>query len=102
MNKPIHSATCPLCGTPAEFQFADYENRKNFRCSACMEFQISVRAEVRLKKSPAQWRSALSNLARKHPEDFTLVITIPTGPPADGTVLPTLADEYVENSKLPR
>jgi hypothetical protein len=102
MSKPVHAQKCPLCENPAEFHFADYENRKHFRCAICTEFQISVRAEARVAKGPSEWRTGLSALAKKRPEGFTLVITIPNGARTEGTAYQALADEYVKNSDLPR
>jgi len=102
MSQPLHAEKCPLCANPAEFHFADFENRKHFRCAKCTEFQISVRAEKRLAKSPAVWKANLSAMARKRPEGFALVITIPVGAPPEGVAYPALADEYVKNHDLPR
>lgn len=75
------SQDCPLCSKPAEYRFADFENRKHFICSNCTEFQISINAEKRLSRSPAAWIVGLGQRAREHPEDSTLVITLPGGPP---------------------
>jgi hypothetical protein len=86
---------------PAEFRLVDYENRKHFLCGACTEFQISVRAETRLGKAPAVWKTSLSALAKNRPDGFTLVITIPSGPRPDDEVYAALADEYVKNFDLP-
>lgn len=75
--KAIHAHKCPLCETPAQFQFQDYENKKHFRCSTCKEYVVSVRAEIRLASSPQQWRQGLSKLAQTAPEEKILVITMP-------------------------
>jgi hypothetical protein len=102
MHKPSHAQKCPLCANPAEFHYADYENRKHFRCSTCTEFQISVRAETRLAKAPPEWKAGLSARAKKRPHGYTLVITIPSGPRPEGTGYQALTDEYLRNADLPR
>lgn len=94
--KETHSQHCPLCGNPAEYCFADYENRKHFACSNCTQFQISKRAESLISKGPKDWRSGLARLAATHPEEHTLVITVPSG-----NQNAALKDEYVKNTELP-
>ena len=100
--KEIYSGNCPLCGNPAEYQFADYENRKHFRCANCSEFQISTRCQFRVAKGPAEWRSSLAKMARQHPEGATLVMTVPGGQRDEGVAYSSLSAEYVRNGELPK
>ena len=100
MNQ-TESQNCPLCSNPAEYSAVDRGNRKHFYCSNCTQFQVSRGAENRLAKSPLEWKLGLSRLAQGHPENSTLVITLPSGPATKGIANPALAHEYVENSKLP-
>jgi hypothetical protein len=65
---------CPLCHNNAEHECRYSGNWKHFYCSKCKEFVISVSAERRLIKSIPQWRTALSNKARKSNKEKILVI----------------------------
>jgi hypothetical protein len=101
MTKEVHSQDCPLCSNPAEFRFVDYENRKHFVCANCTEFQISVRAEIRVLKGPEGWKVELSKLAKGRPEGCTLVVTLPNAHQLENSPNQSLVDEYVKNSDLP-
>ena len=98
--RQIHNQGCPLCSCAAEFQFADYENRKHFRCTNCTEFVISVRAEERLADSIPQWRSQYSEMAKKSNEEKILVITIPSVQKQEGVANPAIQGEFVLRSTL--
>lgn len=100
--KEVHSQNCPLCVNPAQYEFADYENRKHFLCSNCTEFQISVRCEFRVAKAPPEWRADLARMAREHPEGTALVITLPSGQREEGVAYSALSAEYVKKMDLPR
>jgi ribosome-binding protein aMBF1 (putative translation factor) len=69
---------CPLCGTGASYYSVDYDRRKYFRCPKCTKYQITVRAEERVRAAPQQWRDQLSRQANQASADELLVIRMPT------------------------
>lgn len=91
----IQEQDCPLCGTPAEFEYRDSENRKHFWCKKCVRFEISRRAESRLGSSTLEWRSQCSEKAQNSNEKYIWVITSPR---QEDIVNAELHGEYVIRS----
>ncbi len=99
--RPIQQQDCPLCSTPAEYQFIDHDECKFFRCKNCVAFVISRRAEKRLAISPRQWRAQFSEQAKNSDCNVVLHITVPTVQKQDGVGYPALQGEMVDRSTIP-
>jgi hypothetical protein len=67
---------CPLCGIPAAFSEQPL-GRKRFNCPNCNEFNVTVRAEKRLKESIQTWKDQLSEQAKATPDGQILLIFVP-------------------------
>lgn len=75
------TAPCPLCGTPALFEWIDNGNQKAYSCPLCTDFFISTSAERRLLQAPAAWRENASRQASQSTAHRRLLII--RQPPAD-------------------
>lgn len=71
----MNAHPCPLCGSPARFEWIDNDNQKAYCCPLCTHFYISASAERRLRQAPAAWREHLSRQARQSTELQRLLIT---------------------------
>ena len=98
--RDTHNQNCPLCSTPAEYQLIDYDKRKHFRCSTCVEFVITQRAEALLSKAIPQWREKYSAMAKKCEEGKILDIMIPSVQKQEGVANPAIQGEFVLRSTL--
>lgn len=93
---------CILCATPAEFRWADYENRKHFYCPMCKEYQVTRSAEVKLATESAGWRAKLAEKARSLDDDTVLVIEVPSGPKPENGAYPSLRGTPTSRADIPR
>lgn len=94
-----HLQACPLCGTDAQFEFHDHNNRKHYRCSVCKEYVITVLAEQKVLTASTQWQKSTSESAKKAPEGKILVITVPLGDSQKGMASPPLKSEFLARSE---
>jgi predicted RNA-binding Zn-ribbon protein involved in translation (DUF1610 family) len=92
---------CPLCSSDAVFYFVDYEERKYFKCPSCSTFQITRRAEDRLRGAPTQWKEQLAARAQNTPAEHLLVISVPPATVEEGRSTEALSAEYLPKSQLP-
>jgi uncharacterized Zn finger protein (UPF0148 family) len=74
----IFDATCPLCGSPAQFQGLDYGRQKRYQCPVCVEFIIEDSSEKRLAEMPQEFREKHSAHAKGSNATRTWVIREPT------------------------
>ena len=93
---------CVLCGTLAEYCFADYRKRKWFQCPQCTEYQVTDMAERKLDRAPKEWLQGLAAKARGTPPNTVLVISVPTGPHPEGYAYAALQGESVPRDQLPQ
>lgn len=90
---------CPLCDTPAEFYWVDAHNRKYYHCPMCTYFIVSRRAEALFAEAGQLVRDAYATKAKQAPEDFLLVIIIPS-PPSSEKPRPSLSGSFVPKSQM--
>jgi tRNA(Ile2) C34 agmatinyltransferase TiaS len=69
--------SCPLCGTPAEYDWVDSGNRKYFKCPKCTYFQVSKRAEEILAEQTQERRYRYAREAPQAPAEHLLTILMP-------------------------
>jgi hypothetical protein len=98
----FHKQDCVLCGTPAEYCFADYGKRKYFSCENCTKYQITDSAEAKMETAPAEWRKQYSEQAKSLPDDMVLSISVPSDPKTEGLAYPSLSGEPTHKDDLPQ
>lgn len=98
----MNAHPCPLCGSPAQFEWIDRDNRKVYCCPVCTDFYISASAERRLASAPASWRENASRQARQGTEHRRLLITRCQPDPVETTAQAVLQWSWVPLHTLPR
>ena len=101
MSMPI-TQDCPLCAGLSHCTPDEYNVRNYFRCSTCVDFFITFRAEERLAQAPEQWRKQYSRQAQQAPEGKILLIRMPSPQPEVVGATVAVEAEYVPRSKRPQ
>lgn len=98
----VHTQDCPLCQSPAKYEFHNFDQLRFFRCSQCPDYVISIGAEDRLRESPvsAQWKEALLQKARLAGDDRVLLITLSSRPKQEGMANPVFDEEFVARTSF--
>jgi hypothetical protein len=96
---------CPLCGMLAQYILKNRGRAKEYECSSCTYFQISMQAESRILMAGAQsWRDSYAEMARNtpDPEEYVLWIRVPLPSQSiePGCAEPALVGKYELRSKM--
>ena len=90
----IHDLLCPLCGTPAQFQYQNFNDMKHIRCLNCNDFIISRSAERKLSKVTPQQKDEFSKNATTAPSGTILVVTGPAPSNSENYSPTSINQEY--------
>lgn len=70
-----HKSQCPLCDSPASFEYHDSNQFQYVDCDNCGNFAISRRALVELNKHPHRKKKIIDFLINNPSDDKILEIT---------------------------
>lgn len=73
---PTTKQACPICGNAdAKYMLIDHDDKKHFKCPACLEFVVTTSDESALIASPQDFKARLSALSVSAEKGHRLEIT---------------------------